>query len=104
MNAKVQIGLRPVERWKGELKSEDRVRSTDYGRKVGAWCRETVQRCKSAYGLCKGGKVEPEYRVRSTERERSPREAVEAARLARSANLTRCQRPESSLNYLTAKH
>ena len=89
---------------KGELKSEDRVRSTDYGRKVGAGGRETVQRCKSAYGLCKGGKVEPEYRVRSTERERSPREAVEAARLARSANLTRCQRPESSLNYLTAKH
>ena len=54
--------------------------------------------------LCKGGKVEPEYRVRSTERERSPREAVEAARLARSANPTRCERPESSLNYLTAKH
>ena len=25
--------------------------------KVGAWCRETVQRCKAAYGLWKGGKV-----------------------------------------------
>jgi hypothetical protein len=26
----------PVQRWKGELQSEDRVRSTDYGWKVGA--------------------------------------------------------------------
>jgi hypothetical protein len=30
VNAKVQIGLRPVERWKSELKVEDRVRSTEY--------------------------------------------------------------------------
>ena len=28
---------------------------------------EAVQKCKSAEGLCKGGKVEPEYRGRSTE-------------------------------------
>ena len=28
---------------------------------------EAVQRCKSAFGLWKGGKVEPEYRVRRTE-------------------------------------
>jgi hypothetical protein len=30
VSAKVQIGLRPVERWKSELKVEDRVRSTEY--------------------------------------------------------------------------
>ena len=44
---------------KGELKSEDRVRSTDYGRKVGAGCRETVN-AKVQIGaelLYKSGKV-----------------------------------------------
>jgi hypothetical protein len=30
VNAKVQIGRRPVQRWKSELKVEDRVRSTEY--------------------------------------------------------------------------
>ena len=57
--------------------------------------RKAVQKCKSAYGLCKGGKVSAaggrertDYRVRITERGRSPREA---ARLARSANPTSLQ-------------
>ena len=44
--------------------------------------------------LCKGGKVESEYRVRRTE-DRVKRGAGERED---------GKRPESSLNYLTAKH
>ena len=44
--AKVQIGLRPVERWKPEY----RVRSTDYGGNVGAWLRRVL--------VCLGGQGE----------------------------------------------
>ena len=35
---------------------------TEYG-----GVKKTVQKCKSAYGLCKSGKVKSDYRVRSTD-------------------------------------
>ena len=63
-SAKVQIGAEllcksgKVGRWEGGT----RVQSTDYGEVA-----LTVQRCKSAYGLCEGGKVESDFRVRSTD-------------------------------------
>ena len=65
----------PVQRWKGELKLEYRVRSTDYGVQRTEYGKVAVRRCKSAWGLCKGGKGEAnqssecwiEYRVRRTE-------------------------------------
>ena len=44
----------------GEAEEDYGVQSTECG-------KIAVQRCKSAYGLCKGGKVGPEYRVRSTD-------------------------------------
>ena len=69
--AKVQIGLRPVERWKPEY----RVRSTDYGGKVGAWLRRALLWWRSRRSL-------------APTRERCSREA---ARLARSANPTSIQ-------------
>ena len=71
-------------------------------------------RCKGGKVSAAGGREITEYRVRITERGRSPR--IEAARLARSANPTRynmkrgtgsrdiCKRPESSLNHLSANH
>ena len=70
--AKVQSGAELL--WKG---GDQR---TEYGEVA-----LTVQKCKSADGLCKGAKVKSEDRVRSAERGRSPREA---ARLVRSPNPT----------------
>ena len=40
-----------IARGEGECWIEYRVQSTEYGKMA-------VQRCKSAYGLCKGGKVD----------------------------------------------
>ena len=47
------------------MESDYRVQSTDYGGKK----KVAVQKCKTAYGLCKGAKVgaEEDYEVRSTE-------------------------------------
>ena len=141
--AKVQSGAelaRRVRRCKSERSSGGKVERWDQRTEYGEVAL-TVQKCKSADGLCKGAKVKSEDRVRSTERGRSPREAESAngvrhvqdaersqtpwrARLARSANPTSiqdnptsihseeggsgdrdiCKRPESSLNYLSAKH
>ena len=49
----------------------DRVQSSEYGVRRTEDGKMAVQRCKSAYGLCKGGKVDDnqstEYGVQSTE-------------------------------------
>ena len=86
--AKVQIGAelaRRVRRCKSERSSCGQVERWDQRTEYGEVAL-TVQKCKSADGLCKGAKVKSEDRVRRTERGRSPR--IEAARLARSPNPT----------------
>ena len=81
-----------MQRWKGERgrrPREDRVQSTEYG-----GVKKTVQKCKSAYGRCKGGKVDDkitEYGVRITRQlgQHAVLTLPESTRLARSANPTR---------------
>ncbi len=52
---------------KGREELEKGREESEKGREESGEEGEVVQRCKSAGGLCKGEKVEPEYRGRSTE-------------------------------------
>ncbi len=51
-----------IARGEGECWIEYRVQSTEYGGRRTEDGKIAVRRCKSAYGLCKGGKVDDKNR------------------------------------------